>query len=826
MTLKTSNTHTSFIDDDPSHLFEMVFNQQFQFMAILSSEGRVLEVNDLALTMQGVKREDYIGKFFWESPAWANLPEWKGIWQKRLYKASCQRDPVRTEDIYQISDGSIRYADASTTGLYQSDTGTLVGYIIQATDVTEKRLAEQKACENQKRLNFILEQSLTGSWDLNLKNQTAYRSLQHDKIFGYDTLLPEWTYDKFLNHVLPEDREDVDQKFQLSIKNKSNWDFECRIKRQDGEIRWIWGSGSHKLDASGEIAQMLGIVQDITKRKQFEAEKLHYAAELKSLFESLPDIYFRLASDGTILDFQAHNQGDLYTKSDLFLGRKMQEVLPPDVGHLFLKKIEDINHTRTMITFTYSLEVNNQLRHFDARLNQMSIDNQLVCVVRDITEIKTSEEELQHLAHHDPLTGLPNRLLLNEYLNQSIKRAKRHQHMVAVLFFDLDNFKIINDSFGHDVGDLLLKETAERLVKSVRSEDSVSRISGDEFIILMEGLSNPDDLISSTNKLLHQFQKEFLLENHTVSVTASIGISLYPQDAQSSAKLLRNADAAMYRAKNDGRNNYQFYKKEMTHSALEHIFLETSLHHAIEGHEFHLHYQPQLRLKDKTIIGVEVLLRWEHPTEGNISPDKFIPLAEESNLIITIGEWVLRHACIQAKQWADYGIEFGRIAVNIAGPQIKRGKLVETVKNILTETGLPASRLELEVTEGYIMQQADKAIEQLNEIKQLGVMLSIDDFGTGYSSLSYLKKLPIHKLKIDQSFIRDIPSDPDDMAISKAVIALGSSLGLTVIAEGVETEEQANYLIQVGCDEVQGFLYSHPIDKHAIEAFISNQTND
>lgn len=824
LVMKLKKSAPKDIIDSPEHLFKMVFNQQHHFLALVSPEGRVLEINQLALTMQGAEREDYIGQLFWNSPAWKNLPEWEAIWQQRFKQAAAQRTPVITEDAYQIA-GATHYADAVTTALYSSDNGPLIGYIIQATDITERRRAEKKGLEIQERLNFVLEQSRTGNWDLNLANKTAYRSPQHDQIFGYTTLQAEWTYDTFLEHVIREDRADVEQKFQQAIKTKGDWDFECRIRRQDGEIRWIWGSGSYQLDHSGQAANMAGIVQDITKRKQFEADNQHYAAELNSLFQALPDIYFQISSDGTILDVHAHNQHDLYREPSYFLGKRMQKVLPPKIGQLFQDKLAEVERTHVMQIFTYALTIKGELRHFDARLNQMSIDHKLVCVVRDITDITRSEKELYHLAHHDALTGLPNRLLLNEYIDHAIKRAKRKNSLIAVVFFDLDNFKIINDSYGHILGDLLLKETASRLLGCVREKDSVSRISGDEFILLLEDINHPDNLTHLIEKLLQTFQKEFVLAEHTASVTASIGISLYPQDGHNSTELLRNADAAMYRAKNNGRNTYQFYEEDMTNSALEHIFFKTSLHQAIERNEFYLNYQPQIRLHDNVLIGMEVLIRWKHPSAGNIPPGKFIPFAEESNLIIQIGEWVLRTACLQAKKWLDNSIEFGRIAVNVAGPQIKRGKLVDTIKTILAETGLPARYLEIEVTESYVMQDADRAVEQLNEIKALGITLAIDDFGTGYSSLSYLKKLPIHKLKIDGSFIRDIPIDTDDMAISKAVIALGASLGLTVIAEGVENVEQADFLRHVGCDEVQGYLYSRPIDIDAIEQYLTEPKN-
>lgn len=317
----------------------------------------------------------------------AQLARVEKIWKQRLLQAASQRTPVKTEDTYHVN-GSLRYAEAATTALYQSDNGPLVGYIIQATDVTERHLAEKQKEITQKRLNFVLEQSHTGSWELNLLENSAYRSPQHDQIFGYDKPLSHWNYEVFLEHVLPEDRQEVDQKFKYSIKSKTDWDFECRIKRKDGEIRWIWGSGSHQLDSFDEISSMVGIVQDITKRKQFEADKLHYAAELKSLFQALPDIYFQLKSDGTILSVQAYNQRQLYMEPKSFLGKKMQDILPPELGALFQDKLLQLERTQTMQIFTYTLEIAGELRHFDARLNQMSIEYELVCVVRDVTEMK------------------------------------------------------------------------------------------------------------------------------------------------------------------------------------------------------------------------------------------------------------------------------------------------------------------------------------------------------------------------------------------------------------------------------------------------------
>jgi diguanylate cyclase (GGDEF)-like protein/PAS domain S-box-containing protein len=433
-----------------------------------------------------------------------------------------------------------------------------------------------------------------------------------------------------------------------------------------------------------------------------------------------------------------------------------------------------------------------------------------VAVFSDITSIKRSEEELDHMAHHDPLTDLPNRLLFNSRLEQAIKHAKRNNSGFAVLFIDLDRFKNINDSLGHKAGDELLQQLALRIRDKVRLDDTVARISGDEFVVLLEDVMNAESTAVAIEKISSVFADSFLLEGHEIRITASIGIALYPTDGENVSTLLRNADAAMYRAKDEGRNTYQFYTKEMTSNAFERVVIENALRMALERNEFHLVYQPQMQMDTLEMIGLEALIRWTHPELGEVSPSMFIPLAEDNGLIHDIGSWVLETACIQGRQWLDQGYRFGRISVNVARPQLQHSNFVERVKKTLEKTHFPADRLELEVTESYIMQNTEHAIEQLEALRILGLSLAIDDFGTGYSSMSYLKLLPIQKLKIDQSFVRDIPYDSNDMAISEAVIALGKALGLNVIAEGVETNEQARFLLEKGCHEGQGYLYCKP----------------
>ncbi|MEK7870892.1 MAG: EAL domain-containing protein, partial [Nitrospirota bacterium] len=381
----------------------------------------------------------------------------------------------------------------------------------------------------------------------------------------------------------------------------------------------------------------------------------------------------------------------------------------------------------------------------------------------------------------------------------------------AVMFLDMDRFKVINDTLGHTVGDSLLKAFAERLTTSVRSGDTVARLGGDEFIIVLADIAHAEDVTIVAEKIIHSLSKPFNLEGNELFITTSIGISLYPDDGKQPETLLKNADTAMYRAKEQGRNNYQYYSSAMNVSSFERLMMETSLRQALEKGEFLLHYQPQVDLATNQIIGTETLIRWKHPTMGLVSPAKFIPLAEETGIIVPIGEWVLRTACLQNKAWQAAGFPPIRNSVNVSGIQFRRTNLVETIRRVLDETGLAPQYLEIELTESILMKNEEKMIAAIDALHEMGVYISIDDFGIGYSSLSYLKRFAINSLKIDQSFIREITVNPEDAAIVAAIVTLAHSLKLKVIAEAVETDDQLKFLRALKCDEMQGYLFSKPL---------------
>ena len=452
------------------------------------------------------------------------------------------------------------------------------------------------------------------------------------------------------------------------------------------------------------------------------------------------------------------------------------------------------------------------------------------CSIRDITVRKELEEEnkkqkklLIHQIEHDILTGLPNRNLLQDRLIQAIKKASRDEKVLAVMFVDIDKFKTINDTLGHDSGDILLKTISGRMKANMRETDTVARLSGDEFIILLDGCKDVSDVFIAIKKLISAFQEPFVLGNESFKITMSIGVSVYPNDGESADKLLKNADLAMYKAKFEGRNRYKFFDQEMNLETNEHLEVEKSLHKALRDDEFILYYQPQINLQTNKIVGFEALIRWNHPTRGFTMPSYFINIAEESELIVEIGNWVTKEAMRQMKEWYDKGLNPGKVAINFAGKQLESSDLTLFIINNLQKIGCKPEWIEMEIVERFIMKDTSKSIKLLQSFRELGIDISIDDFGTGHSSLSYLKQLPITKLKIDQSFVQNLEESREDRAIARTIIELGRGLGLKVLAEGVETKVQQDFIYQSGCELMQGYLFSKPISANDAEILLKNQ---
>ena len=468
---------------------------------------------------------------------------------------------------------------------------------------------------------------------------------------------------------------------------------------------------------------------------------------------------------------------------------------------------------------SYTLRIdaagNDELTQLTAGFNEMLEQIEL----RD-SELILHRDRLEHMAHHDSLTGLPNRLLFNDRLKQAIQRAERSQRPLALIFIDLDRFKIINDTLGHDVGDLVLVEAASRLESALRKSDTVARLGGDEFVVILEEFESQQSVAQISRKIIDEISEECQIMDHSLYVTASLGISFYPDNGTDLTTLKRCADIAMFRAKESGRDNFQFYLPGMGDGARKTLTLESDLRCALEKDQLRLYFQPQVSMKSGQVCGAEALLRWEHPQRGLVLPGEFIPLAEETGLIVPLGEWVLRETCRLGRAWLDKGLGPIQFSVNVSPRQFRQPNLVKMVQTALEETGLPAHLLELEVTETLLMGDVEDAIRKMIELRKLGVLLAIDDFGSGYSSLSYLKHFPITKLKIDRSFIRDLHQNRHDLAIAASVASLAEVMGLESLAEGVETKAQEDALIELGMEWAQGFLYQKPLPIDQFEAFL------
>jgi diguanylate cyclase (GGDEF)-like protein/PAS domain S-box-containing protein len=581
-----------------------------------------------------------------------------------------------------------------------------------------------------------------------------------------------------------------------------------------------------------EAVYLQAVIRDITERKLAEEALLFKTALLEAQSETTIDGILVVDESGHIvlvnkrfgLHFGVPDEV-LSSEDDLVVGKYVtDQVEAPDA---FIEKVKYLySHRDEKSRDEFKLKSGKTFDRYSAPLvDSKGWHRGRIWYFRDITDRKVAEERVQYLAYYDALTGLPNRTLLLDRLAHALAGARRRKDKVALLFLDLDRFKDINDAFGHSLGDLLLQEVAKRLERCVREQDTVARLNvarlnGDEFLIVLTGVNDISDAAVAAKRFMETMTVEFAVQGHSLSMTCCLGISIFPEHGADGETLIKNADAAMYCAKDRGRNNFQFFTEDMNAQIVERLTLESSLRLALERKEFFLVYQPQMDIGTGKITGLEALLRWQHPDLGLVPPDKFIPIAEKSDLILPIGEWVLRTACAQARKWHDEGLGAVPVAVNVSAVQFRQENFSKLIGSVLLETGIASQCLELELTESLLLSDAVVTLSVLQDLKAMGLKLAIDDFGTGYSSLSYLKRFPINKLKIDRSFIRDVAVNPDDSAITTAIIAMAKQLKLKVIAEAVEDEAQLLFLRENHCDEIQGYYFCKPLAVDAVADFL------
>jgi len=769
------------------------------------AQGRYLGVNRAFEEYVGVPRAEILGRDAGDtlapdldpSPASADA-------QARTYETAFThaRDGTRHDVLVNLA-------------AFLGASGELAGTVGVLADLTERKALEAQTRESHERLRTVIHAAPVAIIARDLDGVIRMWNPAAERLFG-------WTEAEVLetNTVIVPERlvPEAKQLRRRAQAGETLWVEETRRLRRDGSEVDVSLSIAPIYGEQNEVIGTMVTLADISRRKMAEQALRESEEQLRLAMDAaqMGIWYWECETDRFL-----HSEG----LSVLFGGRTadpmnhyraFQQRLHPEDRELLEATLRHAIRRGADFQIDYRVVWPDGSTHWLTNRGQIERGTdgraqRVIGVAMDITDRKLAEQRIAHMAHHDALTGLPNRVLLKDRIQHAIAHAHRDGTQLAVLFLDLDRFKTINDSLGHQLGDRLLQSVASRILVCVREGDTVARVGGDEFVIVIPGIASAADTSSVGSKILEVLGSPFHLNGNDLHVSGSIGISLYPSDGADAETLMRNADTAMYHAKDSGRGKLQFFTQHMNVAAQQRLTLDNALRRALDNREFELHYQPLFDLRDRSITGFEALLRWKSPDGELVAPGQFIAAAEESGLIIPIGDWVLREALAQAKSWQSPGRSV-MLSVNVSANQLARSSFVERVNGLLKETGLDAGLLELEVTEGVIVEGAGEAREALDQIAALGVGIAIDDFGTGYSGLAYLKRLPIDTVKIDQSFVRDLIVDPDDAAIVTAIVAMAASLGVDVVAEGVETQAQLEALTRLECHRAQGFLLARPMD--------------
>ena len=719
-------------------------------------------------------------------------------------------------------DGQKRYLETSIS-VIKNPAGRNVAFRGIVRDRTKHKQNEEALRRSEEKYRSILENIEEGFFEVDLKGNFTFFNHSTSVLLGY---APEELMGMNFHQYTDKDtaREVVKTFNRVYLTGASTKEFNWQIIRKDGTKRYIVTSISLKKDASGKSIGFQGFTHDVTERIQAELqnkaaqEALRESEEkYRSILENIQEAYFEVDLAGNFTFFNDSLCRITGCSKEELIGANYAQFSDKENSKIVFNTFHKVYTTdQSTEGFDWSIVRKDNTKRFIEASVSIKKDSSgrpsgFKGVIRDITERKRIEQKLNYMATHDALTGLPNRIMFSQLLNQAIQTAKRNKKNLAVFFIDLDRFKIINDTLGHDAGDQLLQEIAKRFKDVLRSSDVVGRLGGDEFVILIEDFNHFRLMKNVAQKILSAAMKPVMIIGEECRVTASIGISVYPNDGLDEQSLMKNADIAMYYAKEEGKNNYQFYSKDIKSQSNERMLIETNLRRALERNELSLDYQARLDFKTNTITGVEALLRWNNEYLGAVTPTQFIPVAEETGLIVPIGRWVLKTVCLQNVVWKNQGLPPVCMSVNLSLRQLMDDGLLGDIKDALDESGMDPHLLELEITESMVMHNPTALISLLCKIKDMGVRLAIDDFGTGYSSLAQIKRFPIDTIKVDRSFIRNLTVNSEDKAMTEAIITMGKSLSLTVVAEGVETLAQKEFLQEHVCDEMQGFYFSKPV---------------